>query len=110
MLNSSLNFIIYIIYGPGKFREDFVNLINCICYSFSNCFNKLYKRSNIREQRRNNSIFMNIMFDYNNKKFNSKNSINTLENSTNINNKIDCGENKNFEDEDYKLVIDEETV
>lgn len=47
MLNSSVNFILYIVFGPGKFRQEFKNIANSVFGCFTKCLNKL---SNILER------------------------------------------------------------
>jgi len=41
MLNSSVNFILYIVFGPGKFRQEFKNMCNSLFGCFVKCSKKV---------------------------------------------------------------------
>lgn len=40
MINSSINFVLYIVFGPGKFRQEF----QIITISLCSCFTKLFQK------------------------------------------------------------------
>lgn len=40
MINSSLNFVLYIVFGPGKFRQEF----QIIMFTFCSCFTKFFQK------------------------------------------------------------------
>ena len=54
MLNSSINFVLYIVFGPGKFREEF----SIIFFTLFSCFTKFFHKSEtIKNSNTSNSIY-----------------------------------------------------
>jgi hypothetical protein len=51
MINSSLNFVLYIVFGPGKFRQEFAILFHTFCRCFGACYQKILKISSVPDNK-----------------------------------------------------------
>lgn len=56
MINSSLNFILYIVFGPGKFRQEFGIILYSLCGCLTDFFNRIVKALSVKSKRRNSTF------------------------------------------------------